>query len=413
MPSPKADCDLERIASRPIVALTLSAFVAIAAVRVTDPLLPQLAREFATTPSGASIVSTSAMAAYGVCQVGYGPLGERHGKYTVVTVVTLLGAVFMLACAFVPSLGVLAALRLGVGAMAAAVVPLSIAYIADGTAYQVRQGVLARFLSGQILGMLAAQALGGIGAEYIGWRGVFAAVGTIYAIAGIALWRELRSPRVVERRVPEFRLSLAMARYLALVQRGSVQRVLAVVGAEGFLLYGALTFVGAFLKNDLGMSYSALGLVLACFGFGGLSYTVLAPHIVRRLGERGMMLCGGLLMAAGFAVCGLATMAWPITAAMATSGLGFYLMHNTLQTRASQMAPGERALGMSMFSCALFVSQAAGVTACAMMIAAFGYRIVFGVIALGLVALGGSAVALLAHASLGEGTGAVSRSERS
>jgi MFS family permease len=117
MPTPNEDCDLERIASRPIVALTLSAFVAIAAVRVTDPLLAQLAREFATTPSGASIVSTSAMAAYGVCQVGYGPLGERHGKYTVVTVVTLLGAVFMLACAFVPSLELLAALRLGVGAM--------------------------------------------------------------------------------------------------------------------------------------------------------------------------------------------------------------------------------------------------------------------------------------------------------
>jgi predicted MFS family arabinose efflux permease len=287
--------------------------------------------------------------------------------------------------------------------MAAAVVPLSIAYIADGTVYQVRQGVLARFLSGQILGMLAAQALGGIGADYIGWRGVFAALGAIYAIVGIALCRELRSPRVVERRVPEFCLSLAMARYLALVQLGSVQRVLAVVSAEGFLLYGGLTFVGAFLKNDLGMSYFALGLVLACFGFGGLSYTVLAPHIVRHLGELGMMLCGGLLMATGFAVCSLATMAWPVTAAMASSGLGFYLMHNTLQTRASQIAPGERALGMSMFSCALFVSQAAGVTACAMMIAAFGYRIVFGMIALGLVALGGSAVALLRMPALAKG----------
>jgi len=403
MPLPNADCDHEPIASRPIVALTLSAFVAIAAVRVTDPLLPQLAREFATTPSGASIVSTSAMAAYGVCQVGYGPLGERHGKYTVVTVVTLLGAVFMLACAFVPSLGILAVLRFWVGAMAAAVVPLSIAYIADGTPYEVRQGVLARLLSGQILGMLAAQALGGIGADYIGWRGVFAAVGAIYAIVGIALWRELRSPRVVERCLPEFRLSLAMARYLALVQLGSVQRVLAVVSAEGFLLYGGLTFVGAFLKNDLGLSYSALGLVLACFGVGGLSYAMLAAHFVKRLGERGMMLCGGLLMAAGFAVCSLATVAWPVAAAMASSGLGFYLMHNTLQTRASQMAPGERALGMSMFSSALFVSQAAGVTACAILIATLGYRIIFSLIGLGLVALGGSAVALLAHASPGEG----------
>src|SRR5262249_5536935 len=157
--------------------------------------------------------------------------------------------------------------------------------------------VLAHFLSGQILGMLVAQGLGGVGADYIGWRGVFAVLGAIYACVGLALWWELRSPRVVERRVPGFRLSMAIVGYLALVQLGSVQRVLVLVGAEGFLLYGALTFVGAFLKNDLGMSYSGLGLVLACFGISGLSYTVLAPYCVRHLGERGMMLFGGLLMA--------------------------------------------------------------------------------------------------------------------
>src|SRR5215831_19133236 len=236
MPTLNANCDQGRVANRPIVALTLSAFVAIAAVRMTDPLLPKLAREFATTPTGASIVSTSAMLAYGVCQVGYGPLGERHGKYTVVTAVTLLGA------------------------------------------------------------------------------------------------------------------ALAKVRYLALMQLGPVQRVLVLVGAEGFLLYGAQTFVGAFLKNDLGMSYSGLGLVLACFGISGLAYTVLAPYIVRRLGERGMMFFGGLLMCAGFSICSLATVAWSVSAAMASSGFGFYLMHNTLQTRASQMAPSERGLGMSMFS---------------------------------------------------------------
>ena len=88
---------------------------------------------------------------------------------------------------------------------------------------------------------------------------------------------------------------------------------------------------------------------------------------------------------------------------MASSGFGFYLMHNTLQTRASQMAPVERALGMSMFSSVCFVGQAAGVATCAMMIDSFGYRMVFGVVALALLALGSGAVALLAQTSIGEG----------
>jgi len=76
--------------------------------------------------------------------------------------------------------------------------------------------------------------------------------------------------------------------------------------------------------------------------------------------------------------------------AMASSGLGFYLMHNTLQTRASQLAPGERGLGMSMFSSVYFVGQAVGVMTCAAMIDALGYRAMFGLIALALLALAGA-----------------------
>jgi len=377
-------------AARPVAVLTLSAFVAIAAVRITDPLLPQLARDFATTATGASIVSSGAMVAYGGCQVGFGPLGERHGKYTVVTAVTLLGAALMLASTLVQSLEALAVLRVATGAAAGAVVPLSIAYIADGTPYDVRQRVLARFLSGQILGMLVAQAVGGVGADYIGWRGVLAVLGALYAIVGATLLLELRSPRVVERRQRQFRISQAVARYRVLVQLGSVRRVLALVGTEGFLLYGALTFVGAFLKNELGMSYTGLGLVLACFGVAGLGYTALAPYFVRHLGERGMLFVGGLLMASGFAACSLTRVGWPVALAMASSGLGFYLMHNTLQTRASQLAPGERGLGMSMFSSVYFVGQAVGVMTCAAMIDTFGYRAMFGLVTLALLALAGA-----------------------
>ena len=58
---------------------------------------------------------------------------------------------------------------------------------------------------------------------------------------------------------------------------------------------------------------------------------------------------------------------------------------------------------MSMFSLVYCVGQAAGVATCAMIIDSFGYRVVFGVVALALLALGSGAVSLLAQTSLGEG----------
>ncbi|MDD3650950.1 MAG: hypothetical protein PHC73_05620, partial [Immundisolibacter sp.] len=44
------------------------------------------------------------------------------------------------------------------------------------------------------------------------------------------------------------------------------------------------------------------------------------------------------------------------------SGLGFYMLHNTLQVNATQMAPQARGAEVSIFAASFFMGQAAGVT---------------------------------------------------
>jgi predicted MFS family arabinose efflux permease len=51
--------------------------------------------------------------------------------------------------------------------------------------------------------------------------------------------------------------------------------------------------------------------------------------------------------------------------ACALSGLGFYMMHNTLQTHATQMAPQARSMAVTLFACTLFFGQTLGVAAMA------------------------------------------------
>lgn len=43
-------------------------------------------------------------------------------------------------------------------------------------------------------------------------------------------------------------------------------------------------------------------------------------------------------------------------------GFGYYLLHNTLQTNATQMLPEARGTAMAGFSSALFIGQSVGVT---------------------------------------------------
>jgi predicted MFS family arabinose efflux permease len=164
-----------------------------------------------------------------------------------------------------------------------------------------------------------------------------------------------------------------LQQYRALLRTPRAVGLIAAVFAEGFLFFGGLTFVGAHLRQAYGLGLDAIGLLLGCFGLGGLFYIAFAQRFVRRLGERRMMLCGGAIMGAAFVAIGLNPAVAAFTAILAACGVGFYLMHGTMQTHATQMAPHARALGLSLFATCLFVGQALGVTAVGRAMSAIGF----------------------------------------
>ncbi|MGQ9368937.1 MFS transporter [Azospirillum sp. ST 5-10] len=374
------------LSARPLVLLACAAFASATTLRVADPLLPQVAEEFGASVADASVVATAYTLAYGLCQIVYGPVGDRFGKYGTITVATFLGAFATLAAAWAGDLATLGLLRLAGGATAAALIPLSMAYIGDHVPYERRQPVLARFISGQILGIIAGQSLGGILGEFVGWRGVFALFAAAYLVIAGLLYLEWRSPRVVE---THHRTGVAglVSAYRGLFRSAAVRRVLATVFAEGMLFFGGFSYLGAFLRLDYGFDYATIGLILTTFGLGALAYTLSADRILARLGQSGMVLAGGLLLAAGYGLFALVPAWWTLVPGIAACGTGFYLFHNTLQTHATQMAPHARGIAVSLFASCLFLGQAAGVTLAGHVVEAAGFPALFAGVGLLLLAL--------------------------
>ena len=77
---------------RAIALLSAAAFVSAATMRVADPLVPQVAADFGVTSGGAAIIVTAFALAYGLCQMLWGPVGDRFGKYRTVATLTLVSA---------------------------------------------------------------------------------------------------------------------------------------------------------------------------------------------------------------------------------------------------------------------------------------------------------------------------------
>ena len=97
------------------------------------------------------------------------------------------------------------------------------------------------------------------------------------------------------------------------------------------------------------------------YGAGGIVFALLSPFLVRRLGEVGLAVGGGAIICVTLvAVARLAS--WPVAAlATVAMGMGFYMLHNTLQTNATQMAPERRGTAVSQFAASLFIGQSVGV----------------------------------------------------
>jgi predicted MFS family arabinose efflux permease len=359
-------------ATRAIALLSLAAFASQSMVRVLDSLLPQIAVDLGVTVGAASIVVWAYGFAHGSVQLVIGPAGDRFGKYTVVIAVCALLSVLVLICGLAQTLPMLVAARMACGFTAGAIIPMGMAFVGDVTPYERRQPVLARFFSGQILGMMFGQAAGGVLGDFLGWRRVFFFLAALFAIAAVALTIEyLRNPLTRATGAPKERSRGLVADYVTVLANPWARVVILAVFLEAALLFGSLTFVGADLHLRFDLGFSAVGLVVGAFAVGGLIYITIVGLLVERIGQIGLAITGGILIA--LALVALAAEPWWQTAPAAVTGigLGFYMLHNTLQTNATQMSPQARSTAVAIFSAALYFGQTAGVAAASLVVDRF------------------------------------------
>lgn len=367
----------QRELGRVLVFLMVAGFAVALNIRITDPLLPSLAAEFQSTPGKVAIISVFYATAHGLMQFAGGPLGDRLGKLRVLMLAAGAAAITTAACALATSVATLGALRFFSGAAAAVAFPLALAYLGDAVPYERRQATLARMLGAAMLGTMLGQAVSGVIADFVGWRAVFLLVGAMFAVAaaGLVTVHGFRATNIARAENRTWLKDLLSP--IHLLQRPHVRLVLGTSAAEGFLALGATTFLGAYLHDRFGLSYSQIGLVLALFGAGGIVYTLAASRLIVRLGERGLVTVGGLVFAVFFGAVALTPIWQLIPLFLFVCGISILMLHNTLQVRATQMAPEARGAAVSAFAASFFFGQLAGVAVWGFVYDRFGGAPVF------------------------------------
>ncbi len=353
-----SDADL----ARPLRLLGMAGFASAAALRWCDSLLPVLAREFSVTAGQSAQTIYGLAIAYGVMQLLYGPLGDRLGKYTVVSFAALACTVGALGSALAPGLGWLTFARILNGAATAGLIPLGMAWVGDNVPFERRQPVLARLLGALVLGGIAGQWLSGVFADTIGWRYGFLSLALVYATAGISMRLGLRDARLarLDAPAPGGDAASSLERMRRVLGDRRARRILAITAGEGAFAFSAMAFATSHLNGRFGIAVSSAGAILALYGVGGILYSRNVAWLLKRMSPLAMARTGGLLGGTSWVLFAFVP-GWIWTLPLCLlAGVGFYMIHNTLQNQGTQMSPEQRGTAMSLFACALFSGQSVG-----------------------------------------------------
>jgi YNFM family putative membrane transporter len=366
---------------RSIVLLSLSNFASMSVQRICDAMLPALAQDFSVSLAQAAQVVSFFAIAYGAALLVYGPLADRFGKFRLIALGTLACSIGSVVSALAPSLAVLVFGRMLVAVSAAAMIPMALAWVGDAVSYDKRQETLALLGLGSTLGLVGGQLLGGLFADWIGWRWAFWFMTALFGLVGGLLWRDWQRQRTQPHHMaglsglPAQRKPFLLE-LRALLRRPHARAVLQATVLQGALAFGVMAIWASHLHARLGLSLAASGASVAAAGLGGVLYMLTARRLIPRLGERGLVMTAAIAMLLGTAA--LAFTPWPALAPLAcmVAGFGLFMLQNTLQTNATQMAPEARGLGVAMFSTVLFIGQSLGVLLAAALSARLGSSVV-------------------------------------
>jgi len=340
-------------------------------MRVIEPMLSRLATEFGTSISGAASVITAYALGATIGTLLYGPLGDRFGKLRMATMAVSAAGLASIACALAPDITSLAVFRFMTALFGCSSMTLGMAYVGDRVPVAERQPVIARFVAGTVAGQSLGPLFGGLFTDLLGWRGSLFLLGMVFIAVSAILFARTRAQWPEEARITTAGNPSTV--YFRLLAFARVRYVLAAALADTFFFFGAYSFLGPFLKLKFDLSLTLIGAILAGFGAGGVLYTMMVGALLRALGQRGLVTWGGAICFACFALVTLSPV-WQI-ALPCTIGLGysFYMLHNTVQTKATEMAPNARGAAVAIYSAFWSFGQATGVAAMGLALAYVDY----------------------------------------
>lgn len=337
---------------RALLAMFVGGFASFAMLYGTQPVLPQIAHDFALAPAAASLSVAAGTAGLALLLIPASVLADRYGRERIMKLSLALSALLALAAAFAASFEQLLLLRALQGAAIAGLPAAAMAYLGEEVAPAAHGRAMGLYIAGNAFGGMCGRFLAALLTEWLSWRWGLAALGLLGAAAALVFWRALPAARHFTARGAQLAPLLADARSI-LGDRG-----LRGLFLTAFLLMGA--FVGLYnylgfrlVAPPYGLGPSAIGGIFLLYVVGSAS-SAWTGQLIERFGRRNVLWIMIAGMGLGLALT-LASALAVIIGGVAFFTFGFFGAHTAASGWVSRRATERRALAAALYLCSYYL----------------------------------------------------------
>ncbi len=341
-----------------VAVLGLSCFASTISMRLVDPIVPLMAAGFDIGLTQIAMLVPVFTLSYAFGQPFIGPVADSFGKVRIIAIALAVLAFFQFLASLAPDFQSLALLRGLAGIAAGGIIPVAMAAVADRVTMASRQVALSRLLALMVTGQVCGSLMSGLIGDYAGWRMAFVAASVIAGVTSLMVFMLLKPrPKAVRSALDP---ASVLGRYREVLANPLAWRLCLLVMIESLAIFAIFPFAAELLQNRGAVGSAEAGMALAVFGVGGLAYTLIARPLVERLGPWHMAVTGGVIVAVVLITLALPLPRWTAPVLFGFYGFGFYLIHSTYQTQATELSATARSSAMAIFACSLFVGTALG-----------------------------------------------------
>jgi predicted MFS family arabinose efflux permease len=338
-----------------------------------QPVLHQVARDFHQGPGPTSLIITCTQVGYAGGLLLVVPLGDISARRSLVARIFLVAALSLVGCALAPSLWFFGLASVAVGASSVAG-QVMIPFAADLAPAERRGRVVARIMTGLLLGILLARTVSGLVAQLAGWRAIYWLSAALMVGFAAIMWRALptEGPR------PPTSYPRLVGSSLKLLVDEPVLRRRAWHGACAFACFSVLWTTIAFLLSGAPYHYS--NAVIGLFGLVGAG-GILAANLAGKLADSdrsgASTLVSGVLLIGSFALLGAGrTSLAALIAGIVVLDVGTQGMQITNQAIIYALRPDARSRINSAYMVCYFIGGATGSVAAGVVYGAGGWSAV-------------------------------------